>query len=300
MAGTFYQLDGGVLTTYSAPFAVSTTGTHTVLFHSKDKAGNVESTKSVSFTIKASTTTSISSSKNPSAYHQSVTFTAKVTDSFGATPTGTVTFKNGAASLGAVALSGGVATLTTSALAVGSHSITASYAGSGKNLASTSSALTQTVNKASTTTTLKSSVDPASFHQAVTFTATVSGAFGGSTAGTVTFKNGTAVLGTGTLNASGVATFSTGGLTVGIHSITATYGGNGNFLSSASSPLAQTVNKASTTTTLVSSLNPSTRGQTVTFTATVTGTFGRFAVGNGNVQERNDHHRHRGCQHHDA
>ena len=89
------------------------------------------------------TTTSLTSTPNPSAFGQSVAFTATVT---GASPTGTVTFKDGAATLGTGTLNGaGQATLSTSSLTVGSHSITAVYGGNATNLTSTSSALTQVV-----------------------------------------------------------------------------------------------------------------------------------------------------------
>ena len=52
----------------------------------------------------------------------------------------------------------------------------------------------------------------------------------------------------------------------GAQSITASYGGDGNYSGSTSAPLLQTV-KQNTATTLTSSTNPSTLGQSVTFTA---------------------------------
>ena len=137
-----------------------------------------------------------------------------------------------------------------------------------------SPALTQVVNKAATTTTVTSSANPSSWHQSVTFTATVHGAFGGLPTGTMTFKNGAAVLGTGVLNGSGVATLTNNALSVAVHSITVAFPGDADFTASTTSPLAQTVAKAATTTTLVSSLNPSTHGTAVTFTATITPAFG--------------------------
>jgi hypothetical protein len=119
-----------------------------------------------------------------------------------------------------------------------------------------------------TTTTVMSSVNPSTFGQSVTFTATVSSA-GGTPTGTVTFKDGAATLGTGNLS-SGSASFMTSGLSAGSHSITAVYAGDSNFVGSTSAPLIQVVNPANTATTLMSSLNPSNCGQSVTFTAIVT------------------------------
>jgi hypothetical protein len=60
-----------------------------------------------------------------------------------------------------------------------------------------------------------------------------------------------------------------------VHSITAVYSGDGNFSASTSAVLTQTVDAPSATTTkLISSRNPSSVGQAVMFTATVTGTGG--------------------------
>jgi hypothetical protein len=62
--------------------------------------------------------------------------------------------------------------------------------------------------------------------------------------GTVTFYNGTTELGTGTLNASGVATYSTSTLTVGKHTMKAVYGATTDFKTS-DKTLVQTVTAAS-------------------------------------------------------
>ncbi len=93
---------------------------------------------------KYTTTTALSSSPNPSAYGQAVTFTATVT-SAGPTPTGKAKFLDGTTVLGSVTLSGGVATFTTSKLAVGTHPITAEYLGDAASAESTSSVLDQVV-----------------------------------------------------------------------------------------------------------------------------------------------------------
>jgi len=121
------------------------------------------------------------------------------------------------------------------------------------------------VNGAPTITTLTSSANPSSFGGSVTFTATVTS---GAT-GTVTFKNGSTTLGSGTISA-GSASFNTSALSGGTHSITAEYGGDTNYNVSTSAAVSQVVNKAASTTTLTSSSNPSVSGASVTFTATVT------------------------------
>src|SRR5450631_4251373 len=212
---------------------------------------------------KSNTSTAVSSSLNPSTYGSSVKFTATVTPS---TATGLVTFKDGSTTLGTGSLSSGKATFSTSTLIAGSHSITASYGGDANFNVSTSTALSQTVNKANTTTTLASSANPSNYGSSVKFTATVTLS---TATGLVTFKDGSATLGTGTL-ASGKATFSTSTLIAGSHSITASYGGDPNFNVSTSSALSQTVNIANSTTALASSVNPSAYGALVTFTATLT------------------------------
>jgi len=97
---------------------------------------------------------------------------------------------------------------------------------------------------ASTMTTLTSSVNPSLSGQSVGFTATVSRVGSGSAtpAGSVTFKDGAAVLGTVTLNASGQVTLVTAALSAGSHTITAQYAGSSSFNASSSAGFTQTVN----------------------------------------------------------
>src|SRR5580658_6465373 len=85
---------------------------------------------------------------------------------------------------------------------------------------------------------------------------------------TVTFMDGSTSLDTAPL-ISGKATFATNLLGSGSHTITVVYNGDGNFVTSTSAPLNQTVTQASTTTKVTSSLNPSVYREDVTFTATV-------------------------------
>ena len=194
---------------------------------------------------KASSSTTVVSSHNPSVFGQSVTFTATVAAVApgSGTPTGTVKFKNGATVLGTGTLGGGKATFSTSVLAVGPHSITAVYGGSANYNTSTSTVLTETVNKAASSTKLTSSLNPSTLGKSVTFTITVVTVAPGSgtPTGTVTLKNGATAVGTATL-ASGKATISTSALTHGAHSMTAVYSGNVDELGSTSTILTQTVN----------------------------------------------------------
>jgi len=189
----------------------------------------------------ATTTTTLSSAPNPSIYGQAVTFTAVVTSSQGAPPDGeTVTFMKGTKVLGTGALSGGSASFTTSALSAGTDYIKAVYAGDSNFLGSTSKAVKQVVSKATTTTTLASSLNPSNFGQSVTFTASVTPQFSGTVKGSVTFYDGTTALKTASLY-GGVAKFTTSTLASGSHSITATYNGSSN-LTGSSASLTQTVN----------------------------------------------------------
>ncbi|RMI27592.1 Ig-like domain-containing protein [Nocardia stercoris] len=81
-----------------------------------------------------------------------------------------------------------------------------------------------TVTAATHTTVTLAPVTGATVGQATTLTATVSPANAG---GTVSFSDGTTVLGTGTVNASGTATLSWTPTVAGSHSITANYSGTG-------------------------------------------------------------------------
>jgi uncharacterized repeat protein (TIGR03803 family) len=198
-------------------------------------------TSNVPFVIaKSPTSTSVTSSLNPSAVGQSVTFTATVSSS-SVTPAGTVTFKNGSATLGTATLVAGAATLTTTTLSAGTNSITAVYNAVPDFSSSTSSILSQVVNPATSTVTLASSLNPSTQGQSVTFTATVAPEFSGTPKGAVTFKSGSGTLGYATLT-GGVATFTTTALGVGTTSIKAVYHGNASFSGSTSSVLRQVVN----------------------------------------------------------
>lgn len=123
----------------------------------------------------------------------------------------------------------------------------------------------QTVVQVPSTTLVEGSPNPSIIGQGLTLVATLTPPCPG---GTVTFKDGAATLDTRPVSA-GVATYVTGSLGLGAHSITGEYSGDTNCLGSVSVPLLQQVNKWPTSTTVTSSFNPSTVGLAVKLTAIV-------------------------------
>jgi hypothetical protein len=126
---------------------------------------------------------------------------------------------------------------------------------------------------------LTANPNPSKYGQSVKFTARITSSHGSIPNGEViTFFDGTTKLASVPL-AGGVATYATSSLTLGNQTIKATYPGDAIFASSTKS-LTQTVKKP-TVTALTSSLNPSNSGQSVTFTAQVSSTYG--AIPNGEL-----------------
>jgi hypothetical protein len=216
---------------------------------------------------------------------QSLTFTASVTNTgnSGFTPTGTVTFTDTTYSVvtgtlqtttttlaSNVVLDGnGHATFSSSALTGDFHFITAQYSGD-SNFSAGSSSLVQNIHASASSTALASTPNPSNVGQSATFTATVTAVppGTGTPTGQVTFQQGNTVLAQVPLT-SGAASFSTSALAAGSDTITASYASDFIFAASSGSTV-QTVQNFATTTTLASTPNPSTFGQSVTFTASVT------------------------------
>ena len=183
------------------------------------------------------TAVAVNSSPNPSGFGQAVTFTAAVTaPGSPGIPTGTVDFTEGGTDLtpGGVTLSGGVATFSISSLSLGSHTISASYSGDPNFLAgSGSDAAAPQAVRTTTSTTVSSAPNPSVFGQIVTFTAVVSAGGAGTPTGTVTFSEGSTDLTPGGVAlVNGVATFAMSFFSLGSHTITANYSGDGSFVPS--------------------------------------------------------------------
>ena len=281
VTGTVAFTDGGATlgtATLDSAGAASLTasslasGTHTIIAsYSGDANFSASNSAPLSQVVgKMAATATLTSSANPSVFGQNVTFTITVAAASGSgTPTGAVSLQDGSGTMSTLTLVNSQASFTTSALSPGSHSITAAYNGDA-NFNAASSMLLETVSKDASLITPSSSANPSVFGQSVVVTATVSAAApgAGTPTGAVTFSDGVTSLGSANL-ANGQASFTLSAPGIGSHSITANYAGDGNF-SSSSSTVAQTVNKASTSTALTSSPNPSTISQSVTFTAAVT------------------------------
>jgi hypothetical protein len=226
------------------------------------------------------TSTLVTASADPSVSGQTVTYTATVAALAPAsgTPSGTATFMDGATAIGgciAQPLIGGVAACSIAYPGVGSHAITAVSSGDLNFTGSTSPILTQTVSLASTSTSLASSVNPSVTGQSVTVTATVSVVAPGSgvPTGTVAFlDDGTTIAGCAAqvVTAAGIATCDDAFAAAGAENITAVYGGDANFSSSASAALTQTINQGATATMTMSSVNPSVSGEGLSYLASVT------------------------------
>jgi hypothetical protein len=227
-------------------------------------------------------TIGVTSSPSSSNVNDSVTFTAQLA---GATmtpvvPSGTVSFTvNGNSSPDCppkTVDASGKATCTTSRLVSPSDTIAANYTGDANFTVAAAGTATQTVSKATPIVALSSS-GPSTVNNSVTLTATLSGAVTPvAPTGTISFtSNGNPIAGcfAQTVDAtSHVATCSTSSLIAGSDSIGATYAGDSNFATSGATPISQSVSKQTPTVT-VSSPGPSTVNDSVTFTATLTGTF---------------------------
>jgi Bacterial Ig-like domain (group 3)/FG-GAP-like repeat len=201
-------------------------------------ANQFVNTVSVFLQSKYPTLTRLASSLSPSIYGQKITFSGTVTSSSQSTLTGQVafrwtrdlqTFEIGRAALD----SSGVATLTKSNLNADSFPLTAVYLGNAVNQGSTSAVLNQVVEPTTSTAHITSSLNPSTYGQSVTFTATISSPTVTAT-GPVTFTAGKTVLGTGQLS-GGKARFTTTALPAGSTVITATYFGDSNIAKSSAS-----------------------------------------------------------------
>jgi hypothetical protein len=239
--------------------SIAITGTNSADFSETDNCGtsvlgNAACTINVKFqpTVAGARSASLTVTDNAADSPESITLTGTA-----AQGTPTITWPNPAdiaygtalgstqldASAGSVGGSFAYTPAAGTILSVGSHSLSVTFTPTDTtDYGSTTATSTINVTKAGTSTTLTQQPTAAYFGDNVTLTATVASSTTGTPTGTVAFVDGTTTLGTGTLNGSGVATYSTSSLTVGAHAFTANYVGDANFNASTITNAAYTVN----------------------------------------------------------
>jgi len=196
-----------------------------------------------------STVTVVQSPSGNPQYGQTVTITASVTPASTPAPmTGTISFKvDGVASLPiAITYANGIATASTTIgrPTVGVHVVTAIYSGDlPYYAAANNNAAPLNINIVKANTTTGATASPTSLLQfsSETLSATVASTTTGTPTGTVSFYNGSTLLGTSSLNSSGVATFTSATLGVGSFSLTGVYNGDSNYGTSTSASSSFTV-----------------------------------------------------------
>ena len=208
----------------------------------------------------------LSASPNPATTTSTVTLAATVAP---VTATGSAAFYDGASLIGTSPVSGGLASFAWTSPVAGSHLLRAVYLGDGATASSVSATTSLTVDTAKTNTTTSIVTNPAFpvVGQTVALIATVAPS---AATGSVNFYTGSTLIGSGNL-AGGQASVNVQAQTAGLTlvNLQAVYPGDLNHNGSSSASISVNVVKASTTTMVVSGLNPSTAGQSVTFTATV-------------------------------
>jgi uncharacterized repeat protein (TIGR01451 family) len=266
------SLGGGATLTLTITTRAVSLGKYTNTVSGTSALGTAQPA-SVVTRVQLPTTARLTESSPTSVYGQPLTLTAAVTPALGSgTVTGTVTFMDGATPIGTATLVGGVATFSATTLAPGAHSITAVSSGDDFYLGSTSNPVSEAVGVASTSAAVKPDANPSALGRVVTLRATVSPVAPSVAApsGTVTFFDNGTPIGTATL-IGGIATLAAYVPPAGLHTLTASYPGDGDFFPSTSPGQALTVTRANAQASLSPTANPSTYGQSITFTVTVAG-----------------------------
>ena len=247
-------------------------GTHTITITYAGDGNYAAAQAQLSQAVtQATTTVTLQSSANPGTYGQVVNLMATVTSN-GGTPTGTVNFTLGSGTaVGSAQLNAsGVAVLSSTTLAPGTYAVMANYAGDGKAEPSTSTPLTLTI-KQTTALALGTNANPALTLSPVVLTATLTRPSAVAATGSVAISDGGTVLGTAVLDATGHASLTLPQMSAGVHTLTASYGGDGADLASSSSAYSETVQLSPTTTSLSISAGGSGNPEQITLTAVVTG-----------------------------
>jgi Bacterial Ig-like domain (group 3)/FG-GAP-like repeat len=236
-------------------------------------------------------TVDLNAQPNPATVGQNVTLTfsfanAVTSPSFSATGTYTVLDGTETIGTGAITASNNTFTLSGPFSPARTHTFTVNYSGD-TNHASSTSTLSEIINAAPSTTSLATSANPASYGQAITFTATINPTvaagvpeFSSSGTSSVTFSGlpgGPITLpvvfpaGSPANTPAVVSYTTTAKIVPGSYPMTVTFSGNTNLLASSSPSVTQIVNPPPSTTSLAVSPVPAFQAHLVTLTATANG-----------------------------
>ena len=246
----------------------NSTGSKTLTATYSGAGSYTGSSSSTSHTVKNAVTTSIvADTPDPSAPGQTVAVNVTVSGA-GATPTGTVDI-SGADTNCTLTLSSGSGSCSVAFSTTGAKTLTATYNGDANYVGSSVATASHTVNQGSTTTTITAdSPDPSLPSQSVAVSVSVLGS-GVTPTGTVAISgadtNCTITLANGSGSCNVVFN------TIGAKTLSATYNGDGNYLTSVAATASHTVRNATTMTINADTPDPSTPGQAVTVNFTVSG-----------------------------
>ena len=260
----------GILGTPAATPDVSTGGITVLLNHLTAKA----------------VTGAITASPNTTLINQSYTITASIKPmSSGLTPsgltptaptaTGTITFAVDGVDIGTVPISSGAASITSpGAASAGTHTLTARYSGDSVYAGAMLNTPHAVTGISTTIALILTTPTTISYGQTVDGYAQVQASDNSTLAGAISFYDGATAICTIPVTATVTCPASAGaGFITGQHILTAVYSGDTTHAGSTSTPVTVTVQPDATTATLATSLNPAPTGQTLTLTATLTGSF---------------------------
>jgi sugar lactone lactonase YvrE len=244
------------------PYSSLAPGSHSIqVVYSGDASYAISNSNVLPVIVPFQTTISLTP-LGPFTFGQPLTFTVSVSPS---TATGTVSLSGDGYPIGVATLSGGQASVTPPCcLVAGSRTLFVAYSGDSAHAATNASFSIQ-IAKAAANVLMASSINPSTVGQIPMLTATVTPA---GLTGSVQFFDGSTLMGTATLT-NGTTTFYPMAFSPGPHSLTAVYNGDTNSTAGTSPVITQVVNKAVSGVAIASSANPSSFGQSVTFTATV-------------------------------
>jgi len=176
------------------------------------------------------------------------TLQVDVSGAEGLTATGSVTVKEGSTTVVAAELVDGSVSISLPKLSAGAHALVVSYSGDANHAGSTANVALNVTKGGSSTTSAPTSVSK-QFAVKSTVVVSVAGANSVNATGTVTLTEGSATLATGTLANGKVTLAVPAKLSVGSHTLVATYSGDANLVGSTTS-IALKVSKATTSTTV--------------------------------------------------